>query len=93
MGGDLPQITVSDETVEDSSNFALEEHLEDFLVANWQSTELARNYEIVSEDGEIIGQQYPTDTGPIDILAMHKNNKEFLVVELKKERASDSVIG
>ncbi len=37
--------------------------------------------------------KYPTDTGPIDILALRKDGKELLVVELKKGRASDAVIG
>ena len=35
----------------------------------------------------------PTDTGPIDILAVGKDKQEVLVVELKKGRASDSVVG
>ena len=43
--------------------------------------------------GKPVGQQYLSDTGPIDILALSKDNKEILVVELKKGRASDSVIG
>ena len=86
-------IQVSDETIEDPSSFALEKHLEDFLVTNWQGTELAQRYEIFSEDGELIGQQYPTETGPIDILAISKDRKELLVIELKKGRASDAVLG
>ena len=41
----------------------------------------------------MVGQQYPSDTGPIDILAISKDKKELLVVELKKGRASDNVVG
>lgn len=41
----------------------------------------------------MVGQQYPTDTGLIDILAISKDKKELLVVELKKGRASDNVVG
>ena len=44
-------------------------------------------------DGEMVGQQYPSDTGPIDILAISKDKKTLLVVELKKGRVSDSVVG
>jgi len=73
--------------------FALEMHLEDFLVQNWQQTELGKKYDIFEEDGELVGQQYPSDTGLIDILAISKNKKELLVVELKKGRISDVVIG
>ena len=86
-------ITVSDETVEDASEFALEEQLEDFLVENWSSTELGKNYEIFQVDGEIAGQQYPTETGPIDILAISKDKKSLLVIELKRGRVSDKVVG
>lgn len=83
----------TDETVEDPSAFALEKHLEDFLVQNWAHTELGKQYDIFEEDGEKVGQQYPTDTGPIDILAIKKDKKELLVIELKKGRASDVVVG
>ena len=86
-------IVVNDETIEDPTVFALEKHLEDFLVENWSQTELGKNYDIYSEDGELVGQQYPSDTGPIDILAISKDKKELLVVELKKGRVSDSVVG
>jgi restriction system protein len=86
-------ITSSDETVEDASIFALEKHLEDFLVENWEKTELGKKYDIFNEDDELVGQQYETDTGPIDVLAISKDKKELLVVELKKGRASDAVVG
>jgi restriction system protein len=85
-------IFCTDDSVEDASVFALEKHLEDFLVQNWKQTELGKNYDIFEEDG-VTGQQYKTDTGLIDILAISKDKKTLLVVELKKGRASDSVMG
>jgi restriction system protein len=87
------QISISDDTVEDPSVFALESHLEEFLVSNWAHTELGKKYNIYESDGELIGKQYPTDTGPLDILAVSKDGKELLVVELKKGRISDVVVG
>lgn len=94
IAGDRPPTIIStDESVEDPSTFALEMHLEDFLVQNWEHTELGKKYNIFEEEGELVGQQYPSDTGPIDILAISKDKKELLVVELKKGRASDAVIG
>ena len=92
-GESRPTIISTDETIEDAATFALEKHLEDFLVQNWDQTALGKRYEIFKEDGEIVGQQYPTDTGPIDVLAISKDKKEILIVELKKGRASDSVVG
>lgn len=91
--GGSPTLISTDESVEDPSAFAMEKHLEDFLVMNWSQTELGKDYNIYEEDGEKVGQQYPTDTGPMDILAVKKDKTELLVVELKKGRASDVVVG
>lgn len=92
-GAVAPTLISTDETVEDPAAFALERHLEDFLVQNWAQTYLGKEYDIYEEDGEKVGQQYPTDTGPMDILAIKKDKSELLVVELKKGRASDAVVG
>lgn len=78
---------------EDFVAFALEKHLEDFLIKNWAQTELGKKYDIYEVDGEKVGQQYQTDTGPMDILAISKDKKTLLVVELKKGRVSDVVVG
>jgi len=91
-GVTAPKLVSTDQTVEDPAAFALEEHLEDFLVTNWAHTELGKEYDIYEEDGEK-AQQYQTDTGPLDILAISKDKKRLLVVELKKGRASDAVVG
>lgn len=90
---DAPTMIVTDPTVEDPAAFAMEKHLEEFLVQNWAQTELGKHYDIYEEDGELVGQQYATDTGPIDILAISKDKTKLLVVELKKGRASDVVVG
>ena len=74
-GSSPPPIIATDELIEDPSVFALEKHLEDFLVQNWAATELGKAYDIFEEDGEPAGQQYPTDTGAIDILAVRKEKK------------------
>jgi restriction system protein len=92
-GISAPILVSMDETIEDPSAFAMEKHLEDFLVKNWKRTELAREYVIYSEDGEIAGQQFATDTGAIDILAISKDQQTLLVIELKKGRTSDVVVG
>lgn len=88
-----PYIVSSNTNFEDPAVFVLEKHLEDFLVANWKHTELGKEYDIFEDDGRLIGQQYQSDTGPIDILAVSKDKSSILVVELKKGRASDNVVG
>jgi len=93
MGGvSVPKLISTDASIEDPSSFALEEHLEEFLIKNWANTELGKDYAIYEEDGEK-AQQYQTDTGPLDILAISKDKKRLLVVELKRGRASDAVVG
>ena len=92
-GNAPPDLIASDVDVEDPAIFALESHLEEFLVHNWAATALGCSYDIFEEEGELVGQQYPSDTGPIDILAISKDKKELLVVELKKGRATDVVVG
>jgi len=87
-GVSAPKLISTDETVENPSAFALE----DFLVKNWAQTELGKEYEIYGGDGEK-AQQYQTDTGPLDILAISKDKKRLLVLELKKGRAADAVVG
>jgi len=91
-GASAPKLISTDESIEDPSAFAMEEHLEHFLVKNWVQTELGKEYDIYEEDGEK-ALQYQTDTGPLDILALSKDKKRLLVVELKKGRASDAVVG
>jgi restriction system protein len=91
-GACAPELISTDGSVEDPSSFALEAHLEEFLVKNWPHTELGEDYDIYEEDG-VKAQQYQTDTGPLDILAISKDKKRLLVVELKKGRASDAVVG
>jgi len=94
-GQAAPNIVATDPVVEDPVAFAMEKHLEDFLVKNWAQTELAQDFKIYEEDGELVGQQYNTDggAGTIDILAISKDGQRLLVVELKRGRASDVVVG
>ena len=87
-----PTLTVDQTDVEDPMSFALESHLEDFLIGNWNQTEFGRDYAIY-EDGDISGKQLQVDTGRLDILAISKDKSQLLVIELKKGKASDQVVG
>lgn len=72
--------------------FYMEKQLEDFIVHNWESTELGKRFNLIIEDGELISQQYHTDIGSIDILVKDKKGS-FVVIELKKNQTSDDTIG
>jgi len=81
-------------TIEDPVEFALEKYLEEFLVDNWAKTDLGKAYDIYRDnEGTQIGRQYLCDTGPLDILAISKDGSHLLVVELKRGKASDTVVG
>lgn len=85
----LEEVTSSGETV-----FALEKYLHEFLVDNWSVTELAKEWSLFEEDGEIVGSHYyAEEVGEIDLLAKHNSENRWLVVELKRNQTSDSTVG
>lgn len=88
-----PLVQAISTEVQEQLAFQMEKQLEDFLVHNWASTSLGREYDIYEEEGQPVGRQYPSDTGPMDILAISKDRSRLLVVELKRCRASDAVVG
>jgi len=73
--------------------FYMEKQLEDFIISNWDKTELGAKYDLIYEDGELVSQQYRTDIGPIDILAKDKKSKNHVVIELKRNQTSDDTVG
>jgi hypothetical protein len=77
----------------DPSVFYMEKQLEDFLIANWDKTELGKDYDLVEEDGELVSQQYRTPIGIIDILVRDKKTKQLVVIELKRNQTSDDTVG
>lgn len=72
--------------------FAMEKYLEDFIEANFSKIKFGEELELY-QDEENTGRQYSTSIGNIDLLAFDKKNKEFVVIELKKGRSSDTVVG
>ena len=66
--------------------FWMEKQLEDFIVDNWNETDLGKKY-------DLIDQQYKTDVGIIDILAADKKTKSHVVIELKRNQTNDEVLG
>jgi len=76
------------------ARFRWEEQLEDYLVENWDTTNLASSLDILTDDeGDISGQQYRTDVGPIDILCKNKDGSGYTVVELKRGQTGDDTVG
>jgi len=75
-----------------SLTFPLEKYLEEFLISNWDNTVFGDTLSLHSEDDED-ATQYSMAVGRIDILARDKSNGDWVVIELKKGKHADSVVG
>ncbi|MBI2137178.1 DUF1016 family protein [Candidatus Woesearchaeota archaeon] len=84
----IEQISAPVENME----FAMEKYLEEFIETNFNKI-FGATLKVFYEKEENIGRQYPTSIGNIDLLAIDEDKKEFIVIELKKGRSSDVVIG
>ncbi len=77
--------------LQSESQFALEAHLEEFMYQNWKQINFGEPL-ILYADEEQTGRQYPAETWNIDFLCQDKNGN-FVVIELKRGKTSDAVIG
>jgi len=81
-----------EEEIKEQAEFVLEKHLEEFIVANFDRIFNGKLVLFTDDEGNV-GQQYSTEIGNIDILAKEPTTNSFVVIELKKGRESDKVIG
>jgi hypothetical protein len=73
--------------------FALEAFLEEFILTNWEGIDWGRPLELwESETGEL-GHQLATPVGRLDFLCTDTATDALVVVELKRGRPSDTVVG
>ncbi len=94
LSGQPPTVDPPETTDQDENfNFPLEKYLEEFIVQNWDKTSFHRHYKIFTDDDGNSGRQYNIGDGRIDILAVSTDQKTLLVIELKRGRASDVVVG
>jgi len=91
---DPPVVAPYDNRYYSSPGFRLERQLHEFIADNWERISLSKEWLIYSEDDDDdAGVEYPCDAGFIDILARHRNGKDWLVIELKRNQANDDTIG
>ncbi len=83
--------SIANETDGFGERFSLERHLEDFIVANFDRV-FSGQLALLTEDTNK-GRQYPTDIGIIDILSWDPNASSYVVIELKRGKTSDVVVG
>lgn len=79
-------------TETESMEFPMEKQLEDFIVTNFNKINFGAKLELY-QDEKRSGRQYQTPIGIIDLLAVDKEKKEFVIIELKKGGGSDVVVG
>ncbi|MFN0159303.1 MAG: endonuclease NucS domain-containing protein [Bacteroidota bacterium] len=88
----LVEKLTSSKDIVSESQFALEAHLEEFIDQNWKhinfGSELVR-YEVDEQNG----RQFPAGPWSIDFLCTDKANGDFVVIELKRGKSSDSTVG
>jgi len=73
--------------------FALEAHLEEFLVGNWSAVNWGRPLRLWQGNDGANGQQLSTPIGRLDLLCVDTATDTLVVVELKRGRSPDSVVG
>ena len=83
----------SEGSIISSGLFYMEQQLEDFIIENWNETELGKKLDLIHDDGVLKSQQFQTDIGRIDILAKDKKTGAHVVIELKRNQTSDDTVG
>lgn len=82
------------ETTETTGEFVKERHLQQYLVNNWDRTEISEKWDIYSDaDDPEAGVEFSTGIGRPDILLTHTSDARVCVLELKKGDTSDSAVG
>lgn len=73
--------------------FALEAFLEEFILTNWEGIDWGRPLELWESQTWELGHQLATPVGRLDFLCVDTATDSLVVVELKRGRPSDSVVG
>ncbi len=76
-----------------TAEFVLEAHLEEFLLGNWNTVNWGRSLSLWQGTDETSGHQLSTPIGRLDLLCVDTSTNALVVVELKRGRPADRVIG
>lgn len=82
-----------DDTPHDQMGFVLERHLEEFMESNWAQINFGSDLRMYDDGAGTPARQFPTSVGLIDFLCEDRTAGDLVVVELKKGRPSDKVLG
>jgi restriction system protein len=84
---------LGDVATEYSAGFILEAQLEAFLVRHWKSIQWGRLLQLCEGPDGTSGHQFVTPIGRLDFLCIDQVTDALVVVELKRGRPSDMVVG
>jgi hypothetical protein len=84
---------LGDVATEYSAGFILEAQLEAFIVRHWKSIQWGRLLQLCEGPDGTSGHQFVTPIGRLDFLCIDQVTDALVVVELKRGRPSDMVIG
>ncbi len=87
------EVLADNAALEETAEFALESHLEEFLLGNWQSIDWGRPLQLWQGPNGQSGHQLSTPIGRLDFLCTDRAKGALVVVELKRGRSSDRVVG
>lgn len=83
-----------DHDIEADAEFVLEKHLAEFVYANWNRIDFGADLTIYMDSLGREGREWDTgEIGVIDFLCEDKDNGDLVVIELKRGRATDKVLG
>lgn len=77
----------------ESMDIVFEKYLEEFIEANFSKINFDAKLELYQDEENSSGRQFQTTIGRIDLLAIDRQKKVFVVIELKKGRSGDVVVG
>jgi hypothetical protein len=76
-----------------TAEFVLESHLEEFLLGNWNAVDWGRPLALWQGPDGASGHQLSTPVGRLDLLCADTATGALVVVELKRGRPADRVVG
>lgn len=83
------------ESADDDFNtgyMAYENHLEEYVVKNWDRIDFGEKLNLYVDEEGTTGQQFTTDVGVMGILATDENG-DYVVIELKRAESGYRVVG
>ena len=77
----------------DKPTFEFEKNLQKYLSLNWNKTPFFKEWELQKADILREGHYDTGEIGELDLLAKHRKDQRWLIIELKRDQSSDETVG